>query len=302
MANRREPDELELVMRGQPAARRRARESGEGEPRPSGRGGSDLASRVLVALIAAPVAIFVIWRGELWLVGGLVLLGVVALSEVYTLMRRARPLDIVGFLGLAGLLLAAHYGDERHVIIVLVCAFPVAFVLGLLRARLQDVSWGIAATLFGLLWVGIPMAHAVFLRELPHGDGLLLDILIGTFVGDTAAYFGGRLYGRRPLAPDLSPNKTLEGFLAGLVGGTGALWFAGLYQDWLTGPDALLIGFLVALVAPMGDLFESMIKRDLEVKDTGRFFGAHGGVLDRADAALFTVVVGYYASVALGYV
>ncbi|MGH2805011.1 MAG: phosphatidate cytidylyltransferase, partial [Thermoleophilaceae bacterium] len=73
------------------------------------------------------------------------------------------------------------------------------------------------------------------------------------------------------------------------------------YQDWLTGWDALLLGFLVALAAPVGDLFESLIKRDLEVKDTGRFFGPHGGVLDRLDAVFFTVPVAYYAAVALGY-
>ena len=86
-----------------------------------------------------------------------------------------------------------------------------------------------------------------------------------------------------------------------MVGGTVAFWCAGLYQDWLTGWDALLIGFLVAVAAPLGDLFESLIKRDLEVKDTGRLFGAHGGVLDRLDAVFFTVVVGYYAAVGLGY-
>ena len=83
--------------------------------------------------------------------------------------------------------------------------------------------------------------------------------------------------------------------MGGVVGGTLAFWCAGLYQDWLTGWHALLIGFLVAITAPLGDLFESLIKRDLEVKDTGRLFGAHGGVLDRLDAVLFTIVVGYYA-------
>jgi phosphatidate cytidylyltransferase len=99
----------------------------------------------------------------------------------------------------------------------------------------------------------------------------------------------------------ISPNKTVEGLVCGILGGTLAFWFAGLYQDWLKGDDALLIGALVALAAPVGDLFESLVKRDLGVKDTGRFFGAHGGVLDRLDAVFFTVVVGYYASVALGY-
>ena len=72
--------------------------------------------------------------------------------------------------------------------------------------------------------------------------------------------------------------------MAGVLGGTLAFWIAGLYQDWLTGPHALLIGGLVAITAPVGDLFESMVKRDLEVKDTGKLFGAHGGVLDRLDA------------------
>ena len=176
-----------------------------------------------------------------------------------------------------------------------------AFILSFARPGREHVAWAYAVTFFGIVWIGLPMVHAVFLRELPHGDGLIVDVLVGTFLGDTAAYFGGRFYGRRPLAPTISPNKTVEGLVAGIVGGTAAFWAAGLYQDWLSGQDALLIGFLVALAAPMGDLFESMIKRDLEVKDTGRLFGAHGGVLDRLDAALFTVVVGYYAAVALGY-
>jgi phosphatidate cytidylyltransferase len=141
----------------------------------------------------------------------------------------------------------------------------------------------------------------VFLRELPHGDGLLIDVLVATFIGDTGAYLVGRTGGRRKLAPDISPNKTVEGLVAGIVGGTAAFWCAGLYQDWLSGIDALLIGLIVALVAPLGDLFESALKRDLQVKDTGRFFGVHGGVLDRLDAVFFTVVAGFYAAIALGY-
>ena len=96
----------------------------------------------------------------------------------------------------------------------------------------------------------------------------------------------------------ISPNKTVEGLITGIVGGTFAFWlFAISYQHtWFKGPDALLIGFCVALAAPVGDLCESFIKRDLQVKDTGRFFGAHGGVLDRLDAVLFTAVTAYYVS------
>jgi phosphatidate cytidylyltransferase len=265
------------------------------------RGGSDLAPRVLIAIPAAIFAIFIVAEGGEVFALGIYALGVVALGELYGLMGRVRPAALAGFLTLGAMIAAALYGEPRHVLMVLAAAFPVTFFLALLRPRREHVSWAIAATLFGVLWIGIGMVHAVLLRETPHGDGLVVDVLVGTFLGDTFAYFGGRLYGRTPVAPLISPNKTLEGLVAGVVGGTLAFWFAGLYQDWLTGADALLIGFLVALATPVGDMFESLIKRDLEVKDTGRFFGAHGGVLDRLDAALFTMVVGYYAARGLGY-
>jgi len=262
---------------------------------------SDTGARILAAIPAIGFALFIVLSGGLVFAAGLVLLGVVALSELYRLMERVRPVNLGGILALTGMVLAAHWGQPKHVLMVLVGAFPVIFYLSFLRPRRPNVSWAIAATLFGVLWIGLPLVHAVFLRALPHGDGLLIDVLVGTFLGDTAAYFGGRMYGRRPLAPSISPNKTLEGLVAGIFGATFAFWCAGLYQDWLSGADALLIGFLVALAAPVGDLFESLIKRDLDVKDTGRIFGAHGGVLDRLDAVFFTVVVGYYAAVALGY-
>ena len=273
-------------------------------------GGSDLAARVLVALIAAPVAIVLVWQGGEVLALGLVVLGVIALGELYSLMERVRPPALAGFLTLAAMLAAALYGEPRHVLMVLVAAFPVTFVLALARPRRANVSWAIAVTMFGVLWIGLGMVHAIWLRDLAieqdgktigTGMGLLFDVLIATFVGDTFAYFVGRGYGRSQFAPLISPNKTLEGLVGGVVGATVAFWCAGLYQDWLTGWDALLIGFLVGITAPLGDLFESLVKRDLEVKDTGTLFGAHGGVLDRLDAVLFTVVVGYYAAVGLGY-
>jgi phosphatidate cytidylyltransferase len=271
------------------------------EGRPPQRQRSDTGPRILAAIPAIGFALFIVLSGGLVFAAGLVLLGVVALSELYRLMERVRPVNLGGILALTGMVLAAHWGQPKHVLMVLVAAFPVVFYLSFLRPRRPNVSWAIAATFFGVLWIGLPLVHAVFLRALPHGDGLLIDVLVGTFLGDTAAYFGGRMYGRRPLAPSISPNKTLEGLVAGILGATFAFWCAGLYQDWLSGADALLIGFLVALAAPVGDLFESLIKRDLDVKDTGRIFGAHGGVLDRLDAVFFTVVVAYYAAVALGY-
>ena len=151
-----------------------------------------------------------------------------------------------------------------------------------------------ALTLLGIYWIGFALAHAVLLRGLPHGAGIVIDVLVGTFLGDTGAYLGGRLFGRRPLAPRISPNKTVEGLVIGMVFAVLGVWFAGRYQDWLPGTHALVLGLGVALAAPVGDLFESFVKREAGTKDTGGLFGAHGGALDRLDAVLFTAVVGYY--------
>ena len=271
---------------------------------------SDLAPRILIAIPAIVYAIFIVVQGGAVFALGIYVLGVIALGELYTLMGRVRPPALAGFITLAALLAVALYGEPRHVVLVLVAAFPLTFLLALVRPGRANVSWAIAATMFGVLWVGLAMVHAIWLRELvieqdgetiATGMGLVFDVLIATFLGDTFAYFVGRAYGRTQIAPLISPNKTLEGLVGGVVGGTLAFWCAGLYQDWLTGWHALLIGFLVAIAAPIGDLFESLIKRDLEVKDTGKAFGAHGGVLDRLDAVFFTIVVGYYAAVGLGY-
>ena len=270
-------------------------------PRRRRRERSDTGARVLAAIPAIAFAILIVSQGGLVFALGLIGLGVLAMVELYTMMGRVRPPNLAGFVTLAALVLTALYGTKQQVLLVLVLSVPVTFFLALVRPRREHISWAMAVVFLGIFWIGLAVAHAVFLREMHHGGALVLDVLIGTFVGDTAAYFGGRAWGRRPLAPRISPKKTLEGLLTGVVGGTVAFWlFAVAYQhEWFKGPDALLIGFVVALVGPLGDLFESAIKRDLDVKDTGRFFGAHGGVLDRVDAVLFTLVAGYYMSQAV---
>jgi phosphatidate cytidylyltransferase len=247
--------------------------------------------------IAFAVAIVVAggWVFAIALLG----LGLAGLHELYRMLGPVRPIALAGFLAVSGLIVAAHIGDQFQMVLVLAASVLVTFVLAIARPYRRHVTLAMAATLFGVLWVGLPLAHAVLLRDLDHGDGLLVDVLIATFLGDTGAYFGGRLWGTRPLAPRISPAKTVEGLVAGLLVGTLSFWFAGLYQDWLSGVDAFVIGACVAAVAPLGDLFESLIKRDLGVKDTGALFGEHGGVLDRLDAAFFTIVMGYYVSQAL---
>jgi phosphatidate cytidylyltransferase len=262
--------------------------------------GSETGARVWVAIPAIAYAIAIVALGGPWFAAGVFLVGVIALHELYGLMRAARPIDIAGFIGLAGILAAALYAGRAGILVAFVASLPLVFVVALMRPGRENVSWGIAATLFGLSWIGLALAHAVLLREIDHGGALVVDVLIGTFVGDTCAYFGGRAWGRRLLAPGISPKKTVAGLVSGVVGGTLAFWgFAVAYQDFFASRDALLIGFCVAVAAPIGDLFESLVKRDLEAKDTGSFFGPHGGALDRVDAVLFSAVVGYYASIAV---
>jgi phosphatidate cytidylyltransferase len=262
--------------------------------------GSDLGARLLAAVPAIIYAVVILSSGGLVWALGVSVLGIFCLAELYRLMGRVRPANVAGFISVIALALAALYGDQFQVLLVLVASVPLTFFFTLARPRRDHASWATAVVLFGTLWIGLALAHAVLLRELPHGGSLVLAVLLGTFLGDTAAYFGGRTFGRIPLAPTISPNKTLEGLACGVVGGTLAFWlFLVGYHDWISGPDALVIGGAVALAAPIGDLFESMIKRDLDVKDTGRLFGAHGGALDRLDAALFAIVTGYYVSVAV---
>lgn len=254
--------------------------------------GSDLGARILVAIPAIAIALFIVARGGWVFTLALVVLGVLCLGELFDLLRHGHPVRLAGFLGVAGMLVAAQLGGPDAVVAALVATVPVVFLLGLTQPRCG--APGLAVTALGLVWIGLPLAHAVMLRALPHGNSVVIDVLVGTFVGDTGAYLGGRAFGRRPLAPAISPNKTVEGLAIGMAAAVAGVWFAGLYQDWLAGTQALLLGLAVAVVAPIGDLFESYIKRDVGTKDTGRLFGAHGGALDRLDAVLFTAVAGYY--------
>jgi phosphatidate cytidylyltransferase len=253
---------------------------------------SDLGARVLVALPAIALALFLVIEGGSIFALGLFALGCLCMHELYSMYARAHPARLAGFIALAGLLAAALYGGQFQILLVAVAALPVLFALTLLQPN-PSVA-GLAVTLLGIYWIGFALAHAVLLRDLPHGQGVVIDILVGTFLGDTGAYLGGRMFGRRPLAPRISPNKTVEGLLAGMAFAIAGVWLAGRYQEWLPGSHALVLGLGVALVAPVGDLFESFVKREARVKDSGGVFGAHGGALDRLDAVLFAAVVGYY--------
>ncbi len=277
------------VLRGRARGRERARGGVRGARRS---GGSDLGARILASIPALAVCLFIVIEGGVVFAAGLLVLGGVCMHELYGMYERVRPVRLGGLLALAGLLAAALWGAQFQVLLVAVAALPLVFVLALLSPRPSVGS--VAITLLGIYWIGFALAHAVMLRGLHHGEGIVIDVLVGTFLGDTGAYLGGRMFGRRPLAPAISPGKTVEGLAIGMCFAVVGVWIAGRYQEWLPGTHALVLGLGVALVGPLGDLFESFIKREAGMKDSGGLFGPHGGALDRLDAVLFTAVAGYY--------
>jgi len=275
------------------------------EPRPRRRRRGlrgETAKRILIAIPWIAFAIVITVAGGLPFAIAMIAIGLVGLREYFTMAEELRPIEIAAYIAVPALILAAHFGTAFNVLLIGAATFPLLFAFGADRKHRDGITVSMGITLLGVIWIGIPLVHAVLLRDLPdHGAALLIDVLVGTFATDTGAYATGRMFGSHRIAPSLSPNKTLEGLIGGFLIGTMAFWFAGLYQDWLSGIDALIIGAAVAAIGPVGDLFESMLKRDLGKKDTGKLFGAHGGLLDRLDAVFFTVVVGYYLAVQLVY-
>jgi phosphatidate cytidylyltransferase len=276
------------VAARRPPARRR--------PPPRRSAGSDLGRRILVAIPAIAYAIAIIYFGEAAFALGVLALGLVCIHELFTMLERMRPVRLAGFLGISGLVAAAALGDERDVLFAFAAFLPVLFFLTLASPVRERITLSLAATVLGVFWIGLGFAHAVLLRGLDHGGALVFMVLLGTFIGDTAAYLGGRAFGTRKLAPRISPNKTWEGLAIGIAVCVLVVWYTSRTYtgSWISGMQGLLLGVAVALAAPIGDLFESLIKRDVGTKDTGGLFGVHGGALDRLDAALFSLIAGYH--------
>jgi phosphatidate cytidylyltransferase len=263
--------------------------------------GGDLGRRILFAVPAVAFAIFIIYEGGWIFAAGIALLGVIAVHELSQMLERARPVRLAAMIGVVGMVVAGTAGDAQSVLMVLAASIPLTFALAVAMPHRERITAGISVTLMSILWLGLGVSHAALLRGLDHGGALVTLVLLGTFLGDTAAYLGGRAFGSRKLAPRISPNKTIEGLACGVVLGTLVVWYASRTypDDWISGIDGLLLGLTVTIAAPVGDLFESLIKRDMGVKDSGTLFGAHGGALDRGDAALFALVASYYVWLAL---
>jgi phosphatidate cytidylyltransferase len=264
---------------------------------------SALASRLAIAIPGIAIAIAVVAVGGPLFALAAAAIGVLGLYELYSLTAAQRPLRWAGYVGtVLTIVLAWGYDPgERGVVLGLGVSLVLVAVGGLILARREEITARMATTLLGVVYLGLPLALLVLIRELPDGAGAVVNVLVGVWVFDTASYVGGRMWGKTPIAPRASPNKTVEGAVIGLAAGTLAVWIAGLYMDWITGWESLILGLALCPAAYLGDLFESMLKRDVGAKDSGRLLLAHGGVLDRFDALLFGAVAGYFVTVWLVY-
>ena len=258
-------------------------------------------SRILVAVAGLPLVIGFVWLGGWWLFVLLLVAALIALHELYVMTRSLRPLVLAGYAGTLLVLLGAQLGGIGWMLGGFMTTFALAFLLKGMAETRMPTTVSVATTVLGAGWIGVGLGHLVLLRAIPvHAQLAALTVVLAVFAGDTAAYATGRIFGRHKLAPLTSPKKTWEGFVGGSIACVLVPFFAMYKGHFLSVPQSLLLGVVIAIAAPMGDLFESALKRDMEVKDAGSILAGHGGVLDRLDAILFAVVASFYLLAAYG--
>ncbi len=264
---------------------------------------SPLLSRVLVAAILLPLVIGLVYLGGWWLFGLAFVGGLLALHELYVMVRELRPLVLGGYLGFVVMLLGLQLGGVVWMLGGLLATFVFAFVVYGLGGVRQSATTSFAVTLLGVAWVGAGIGCLLLIRDIPDfGFWAVMAVLFTVFAADTGAFFVGRAFGRHRMAPAISPKKSWEGLVGGVLAAVG-MAFVILYRDrdeFLTIPETLALGLVIALAAVLGDLFESAVKRDLEVKDSGRVLGGHGGMLDRLDSLLWAGPAAYFTILAFG--
>jgi phosphatidate cytidylyltransferase len=263
-----------------------------------GGGASDLSTRVITGIVAAGVLLIAAMIGPRALVVLVLAVVTLAAAELFQGLRTRgyQPATLLGLVACAAMVLGAYWKGETAFPLVLTLLTIFSFLWYLAGVVHAKPTMNIAVTLFAFVYVGFLASFAsLFLRvQKGQGVGLLLGAVIATAGHDIGAYLVGKYMGKTPLAPELSPNKTFEG----LVGGVLASVFVSLLivraiHPWDAG-KAFWLGVVVAVAAPLGDLCESMIKRDLGVKDMGKILPGHGGILDRVDALLFVIPATYY--------
>jgi phosphatidate cytidylyltransferase len=266
-----------------------------------------LRKRVITALWGIPLLIVAIWFDEPlpWFTVLAVVWGLLAAVEFYRMVGVSRilPLTCFGLIWTLLFIIQPHFDYELLIPVLLTSAVALSLILLVFLPNKEGVFTGWAWTIAGILYVGWLLSLLVELRLQPGteafpeaGRNFVFLALFATFGSDTAAYFIGRAIGRHKLAPNISPGKTWEGAIAGLFG---AVIISLLFtlntplQLPLNYGQAILLGLLISVFGQLGDLAESLLKRNSGVKDSGSLMPGHGGLLDRMDSVVFAGVVVY---------
>jgi phosphatidate cytidylyltransferase len=259
-----------------------------------------LGRRTLSAAVGVPLVAALVWMAPAWLFGAVILgAALVGQWELYAMFRRIGVAARRGAgLSLGALVvLAFAVGGQAHpwaAPLALSVAVAGCLVLGLDGGAGAGFDWaGIGLTLLGVCYCAWLLGHAIWLRALPHGAALTLVVLAVTWVGEIAAYFVGGRWGRRRLAPRVSPAKTVEGAAAQLAASVATALVAAA-TGALSPGHAVGVGLLLGVVGQLGDLAESFLKRSAGAKDASAILPGHGGLLDRLDSLLFNVPALYY--------
>lgn len=269
--------------------------------------GDDLPTRVVTAVVLVGVALLAFFVGRAATAVLVTVIIAAAAFELFEGFRRAgfQTATLVALLGCAAITgVAYNYGERAFPLVgVVVIGFTLFWYLfKVVHARPMVNA---AVTIFGFAYVGILGGFAGLLLVFPDGVGMVAGLVLCVMAYDIAGYFVGSRMGRRPLMPDVSPNKTVEGLVGGMVASVVVgVVIGGIFglHPWNAMSNAFLLGVVVAVFAPLGDLVESMLKRDLGLKDFGTILPGHGGVLDRFDAILLCLPAVYYLVVARGIV
>lgn len=269
------------------------------------RGGS-LARRLLAAAVFLPCFFIIAHRGGIYYLILVDMIIVLGLFEFYKMMeaKGLRPYKWIGVLSGGALPWYLFFRQGIYANVLLTLTLIAVMIAELIRRDKGHAVYHISVTIFGVLYVSWLGSHLMLLRELPIIAGL--DYAVGfTFViivftltwsCDTGAYIFGRLFGRRKLFPSISPSKTVEGALGGtFLSIVGILIARGLMDTQLGIVDAVALAIAASVIGQLGDLVESMIKRDARIKDSSTAIPGHGGILDRFDSLLFTAPLIYYA-------
>ncbi|MBW2234433.1 MAG: phosphatidate cytidylyltransferase [Deltaproteobacteria bacterium] len=287
---------------------------------------SNTAVRAMTAAVLIPFVLWTIAQGGylyLAVITGIILLG---LREFYQMIeaKGADPLEGYGLLAGASLPVVAWFGSEYHATVLMTAVLLGVMVAQLRKAEISEAMASISGTFFGVFYVGWLLSHAIVLRnfhamvesrwgfaaaasvDLEAGAYLMVFCLTAVVGSDAGAYFAGRAYGRRKLAPNISPSKTVEGALGGVLFGAFCALVCKALFDFVWPELSALFGYafgaalavILAVVGIVGDLVESLLKRDAAQKDAGALLPGMGGVLDRIDSGLIAIPVMYYVMLA----